>query len=257
MRQKHIVAAFVGIVLGPDPRRVNTQPVAQEAEAEGLVKGRPEVDLRKSLKEELGVLQEVVYNLSISPVELLWQIPVKNRHHRRDASGCQIFENVPVEGYSLRIRLHLPVLKRHHTRPGDGEPVRVEAVLRDQAQVPSPSVVVVVSFVATAPLPCSALVAEDIPNAFGPAAFVEGTFYLVGGGGYAPPESWVFAECVQEGLLLGPVSRTAGVCCVIGLFVLTGTCRAGNVDFVEHLHRCIRLSRHLPWTCFMQQEAAQ
>ena len=110
------------------------------------------------------------------------------RRDRADAAGQQPVDEAPVEGETLLIGR--AAAGRLDARPGDREPVGVQAEGLHQVEVFLEVVVVVAGLVAgVAVLDLAGRVAEGVPDRRTPTVLVERPLDLVRGGGRTEDES--------------------------------------------------------------------
>jgi len=113
---------------------------------------------------------------------------VEQRRYRGDAAGKHAVDQPVVEVKTGRV--DGPSAGGLDARPGEREPVGVDAELGHQANVLGPAVIVIVGdvagvAVADRPIPP----AEGVPHGLAAAVFGDGAFDLIGGGGDAPGEA--------------------------------------------------------------------
>ena len=134
-----------------DPRRLDALGVPEEGGHPRLVVGDPAVDhvaelgghQRRVVGEPLG---RVAHRPAAGRLARLRQVPVVERGHRLDAALAAALGQplVPVDAAAVQRAAPVGL----HARPGDREPVGLDAQRRHQVEVLAPAVVVVARDVA-------------------------------------------------------------------------------------------------------------
>ena len=108
-------------------------------------------------------------------LQRLRQVPVIKRGIGLDAVGEQFIEQAVVEIESLGIRLACSF--RKHPRPGDGETIRLDAEVFDEADVFLVAVVMLVGAIAVAAvLDLAGRVGKCVPDRTAAAILIDGAF---------------------------------------------------------------------------------
>ena len=155
VRQQHVVGRPEGARPVGCTGSLRPERVAEEGGHPRLVVRRPVLDqISETVEDELGVLGEAVDRVACCPaavvLECLRQIPVIERHERRDPALTQTLDQASVEvepalvGRSTAVGLN--------PRPGDREAVCAQAERGHQVEVLAPAVVVLAGRVAGVPV---------------------------------------------------------------------------------------------------------
>ena len=192
------VRAACGATPGPpsevrEAGRVAPGLVADERRDPRLVQGHPLRDaVAQRAEHGRRVIGEALGGLAGGPaaeprLERLRQVPVVQRHDRRDVALEQLVDQPCVEVEAALVER--PATLREDPRPGDAEAIRLEPDLLHQVEVLRPAVVVVAGDVAgVAVLDHARRVAEAVPDRLAAAVLGDGALDLVGGRGGPPQE---------------------------------------------------------------------
>jgi hypothetical protein len=140
----------VGGVAGSE----DTEIVAENGAAVGLVEGDPVLHLGEGLVHDAGVADEVgdefilVEEALIAVVEFVGKVPVEECDQRSDAGGEKVIDELDIVVETLLVDGVIPTAKRDHTGPRDGEAIGHGTSLLQQLDVLGMSVVRVTGNVA-------------------------------------------------------------------------------------------------------------
>ena len=169
---------------------LDTCPVAQHGQDNGFVDGDPARNpVREVLTHDVRVLAKTCGGVPVEPAASLLQfqrgVPVEQGGARGDA-GLQQSVNEPVIKVQAR-RVHRPGSAGLDARPGETEPVGVNAQFLHERGVFRVPVVVVAGDLTGVPVEDPpGLGHERVPTGGPPAVFGDGSLDLVGGGGNPP-----------------------------------------------------------------------
>ncbi len=174
-------------------RCVDAERIAERGHHERLVQRDPERDtVGEAVRGQAGVVGEPVRGVAVQPaariLQRLRQVPVVQGRHRGDATGQQRVGQPVIEVEPGRAGRAGP--SRLDTRPGQREPVGVDAEVGHQGDILGPAVVVISGDVAGLAVPDHAgLATERVPDGYAPAVLGYCALYLVGGCRDTPGEA--------------------------------------------------------------------
>ena len=121
-------------------------------------------------------------------LQRLRQIPMVQRHVRRDAVRQQLVQQPIIEVEAFRVRRAVSV--RKHPRPCDRETIGLDAQFLDQANVFLVAMIVIIGLVGIAAIfDLAWQVGESIPDRAASPVFKDGALDLVGGRGRTPDKA--------------------------------------------------------------------
>ena len=121
-------------------------------------------------------------------LQRLRQVPMVQRHIRRDAVRQQFVQQPIIEVETLRVRRAVPV--RKHARPRNRETIGLDAQILDQANVFLVAMIVIVGLIGIAAVfDLARLMGESIPDRAAASVFKHGALDLIGGRRRPPDET--------------------------------------------------------------------
>src|SRR6266850_2612688 len=164
-----------------------TIAMSEESRAPGFVERGPGVDQAGEFAaHQVGIVGKAICRFPVQPaamlLQVLWQVPVVQRHEGRQALALQPRQQSLVEVESLGVWAALLI---HHPRPRDRHAVAVNTETGDQINIRLPAVVVVAGDRARVAIQYLAGGSgKGVPDAGQPTIFGGGALDLVRGGGY-------------------------------------------------------------------------